>query len=241
MTAMEPQRSQRGALKVGLLAAGLVLGLGPTAALADSCTFQGLTVNGTVKAVLRETREKVTWSATSREAKATENGDLREGCGSLSPLVGTAQAKGQSEIPVLGTLPNGLPILGKGPTSAKFHIDTAASGRVTGELGGELDFTTLYGSPLCGGPCPFVLASGTWSTQGNDQTGGGFGGVALVAFDATQGCPTALSPTGWCYLDPTATLTGFPVPGGTLVPLDAGNFSEKDGLPEAVFIVTLFQ
>jgi hypothetical protein len=238
---MEPHRSQRGALKVGLLAAGVLLGLSSTTAWADGCAFQGLTVNGTVKAVLRETLENVSWPDGTRQAQATEIGDFRDGCGTLSSLVGAAEAHANSRIPVLGALPNGLPILGKGPTSGTFLVDTAASGQQPGTLDGELDFTTLYGSPLCGGPCPFVLASGTWSTLGDNQTGGGFGGVALVPFDTTQGCPAVLSPTGWCYLDPTSTLTGFPVAGGTLAPLGAGDFSQRDGTPQAIFIVTLFQ
>lgn len=228
---MNAQRRKRVVLQVGLLLGGfgLVLVVGPAAAQAQ-CSGP----NGSVAGVLRETLEAVSFPGGYRHAQATERGVLADGCGTLATFEGETSVQARSRVPVLGTLPDGTPVLGSGPISGTFHVDTT-SGRVPGKLGGQLDFAPLYGvtAPwnLVGCPCPFVLALGTWTTLGGDRTGGAFNGFALVPFACGP-----LSPNGFCYVDPTGTL-GTP---GVPFPLGSEDF-DQHGTPQAIFVITLIQ
>jgi hypothetical protein len=216
---MEPHRGGRGALKVGLLVAGLLLGLGPAAAEAQQCTLQdGTVVNGSVLGVLTETIERVDFVATDepsdpvhRVATAKEVGSLTQGCGSLAFLEGAVKVQ-----PVISdvSLATGVgPITG----SVKFYPSSSGGGVLKGTLTGTLDFTPAFGG------LPFVNVSGTWNIP-SSGLGGGFAGVALVPFP----CEAA---TGFCYFDVTGAL------GGGLVPL---TIPETQPAPSAKFIVTLF-
>ncbi|HEV8675182.1 MAG TPA: hypothetical protein VGX21_14125 [Methylomirabilota bacterium] len=178
---MEPHRGGRGALKVGLLAAGLLLALGPVAADAE-CT------GNSIVGVLTETIERVDFVATDepsdpvhRVATAKEVGTLTQGCGSLAFLEGAVKVQ-----PVISdvSLATGVgPITG----SVKFYPSSSGGGVLKGTLAGTLDFTPAFSG------LPFVNVSGTWIIPSLGVSGN-FAGVALLAF------PCA-APTGFCYID----------------------------------------
>jgi hypothetical protein len=206
-----------------------MLAMGPAAAWAQGCTLMRpdgpVPMLGTVAGVLVETIEQVDIGPNEegvieRHARAKEVGDLANGCGSLAGLVGRMQVHAESTVPVLD--PAG-PMLGAGPISGMFHVYPAGGGgSMKGALSGSLDFAPTYPNDTCGGPCPWVLASGDWSIT---KTGlrGQFAGLALVPFPC---------PAGLCYLDPTGTLGTGPVP-----LTDA----EQIPAPSAKFVITLFQ
>ncbi len=239
ITAMTPQGSKRNVLnvlKVGLLAAGLLLGVGPAAAWAEGCSLpSGQGVNGWLGGVLVETIEQAEIglgeSGLERHAKATERGTLSGACGSLAALRGRIMVHAESWIPVLDP---SVPLLGIGPITGTFHIypDGQDSGSLKGALAGSLDFTPTQPNDNCQLGCPWVGAQGTWTTTGKNSTGGLFGGLALVPAP----CPTGV---GLCYYDPTQTL-GEALPGWpfAVVPLTD---AELIPAPSAKFVITLFQ
>jgi hypothetical protein len=216
-------------LKAGLLAAGLLLAVGPAAAWAQGCTLPlptgSVPVNGSVAGVLVETIEQVTIApneegALERSAKAKEVGALGNGCGSLASLVGRIQVHAESWVPVLDPT---VPLLGAGPISGMFHVYPAAGGAaLKGALAGSLDFSATHPNDMCGGPCPWVYANGDWSIT-KAGLKGQFTGLALVPFPCAW---------GFCYLDPTGTLGPDPV---ALTP------EELIPEPSAKFVITLFQ
>jgi hypothetical protein len=216
-------------LRAGLLAAGLLLAVGPAAAWAQSCTLTRpdgpVPVSGTVAGVLVETIEQVTIAPNEdgvleRSARAKEVGELGNGCGSLAGLVGRMQVHAESWVPVLDPE---APLLGAGPISGMFHVYPAAGGpAMKGALSGSLDFSPTHPNETCGGPCPWVYASGDWSIT-KAGLKGQFTGLALVPFPCSWGL---------CYLDPTGTLGNGPV---------ALTAEEQIPAPSAKFVITLFQ
>jgi hypothetical protein len=194
---------------------------------------------GSVLGVLNETRERIGINLDNpsplnqgkfvdgfRMANATERGTLFNGCGTLAGFEGEIHVQATSRIPAnFGGTVSDNPNLGIGPISGRFHIE-GGDGRIGGRLNGVLDFVPTNASVrLCGGPCPFVMASGSWTT--NDKAGS-FAGFALV--------PVQPVPGVWVYVDPTGVLTGAP---NAVVPLTPEDFN-ADGLPEAKFIINLF-
>jgi hypothetical protein len=220
---------KRIALKAGLLAAGILLALGPAPAGAQGCTLTLPTgswpVNGTVAGVLVETIEHTAIvpneeAVLERHARAKEMGELGHGCGSLASFAGRIQVHAESWVPVLD---HTVPLLGTGPISGVFHIYPVDGAKpMKGALSGSLNFYPTHPNELCGGPCPWVYASGDWSIA---KTGakGQFAGLALVPY------PCEL---GLCYWDPTGTLGTGPV---ALTP------EELIPAPSAKFVITLFQ
>ncbi len=233
---MEPQgKGKRSAMKAGLLAAGLLVGFGPAAAWAQGCTLAtpagGVPVNATIGGVLVETIEhtEIVLGDTGlpeRHATATERGNLGGTCGSLASFQGRMMVHAESWVPILDPT---VPLLGEGPITGIFHIfPDGSTASVKGALAGSLDFSPTRGDTepwlsLCGGPCPWVVAQGTWTTTGKNPVAGQFGGFALVPF------PCGLDLL--CYLDPTGTLGQGPIP------LTA---EELIPAPSAKFVITLF-
>jgi hypothetical protein len=243
---MEPHgKGTRGAMKAGLLAAGLLLGFGPGAAWGcDLMTPQGpVAVSSTINGLLVETIERVSWTVTDegeihRLANAKEVGALSQACGSLAQLTGRIKVQpALSDVPVTGEGDpvSGIPDLGVGTVSGdvKFYRDSGSV--LKGTMAGFLDFTpTNAGTRMCPnpatgelGPCPFVYSWGTWVIPSVGLQGG-FSGLALVAF------PCAAE-TGYCYLDVTGALSGTPY---SLVPL---TIEETQPAPSAKFVITLYK
>jgi hypothetical protein len=232
---MEPHRG-RGVLKVGLLAAALLLALGPSAAWA--CSVSG---------ALLETLESPPAGVGGRGpldagtypdglgirlAQATEIGVFTGNC---PTLVGPVEVHAQSRVnvqvdangdPVLG--PMGTPVLLSGPITGGFKV-TAATGVVRATLDGTLDFAPVnFGYP-------FVNVGGSWKTKGAGGITGSFSGVALIPIPNDLLPPPAPpSPTGWSYIDVTGALGNQ----GSPVALTADQFTEH-GSPMAMFLVTL--
>lgn len=194
---------------------------------------------GSVLGVLNETRERINIALDNpsplnqgkfvdgfRVANATERGFLFNGCGTLAGFEGEIHVNATSRIPAnLGGNVTDNPNLGIGAISGTFHIESR-NGRIDGRLNGVLDFVPTNSTvTLCGGPCPFVMASGSWKTN---NKAGSFAGFALV--------PVQPAPGLWVYVDPTGVLTGAP---NAIVPLTAEDFN-VEGLPEAKFIINLF-
>jgi len=181
-----------------------------------------------------------------RLAQATERGQLGVGaaCGALGSIAGSIVVHAQSRITVVtddnGQLVldpiSGAPELTTGTIEGHFKVVTA-TGTVGGSLDGNLDFTlTLPTATACsGGPCPWALANGTWSTTSGGGVQGGFSGFALIPFQLPLPDGTF---TPWMYFDPTGALTPDGNPG--TVPLNPT--TDMNGTsPAAKFIVTLYQ
>jgi hypothetical protein len=204
---------------------------------------------GSIIGVLNETRERIGIDLDNpsplnqgrfldgeRIANAIEQGVLVTGCGTLKGFEGEIKVLAVSKIPFNAT---GTPVpdLGIGPINGTFRISTIA-GRIDGRLAGVLDFLpTNVAVTMCGGPCPFVYTSGSWTTTETRRAlpinkTGSFAGVALVPFQH----PVSKA---WLYYDPTGILLGTPGTGGYLA-LDAVKDFNADGLPEAKFIVNMF-
>lgn len=244
------------------VAVALLMLLAPAAAFAQCpVLFNTLppgaatTSAGTILGILNETRERLGVRLDQpsplnqgrfvdgfRIANATEQGVLFGGCGTLETFAGSIHVQAISRVPANFTGPADNPNLGIGPISGTFTIKTA-SGRIHGRLDGVLDFVPTNTSvTLCAGQnCPFVTASGSWKTS---DKAGSFAGLALVPFEYPG--------LGWVYLDATAqgSTPGFlfnsasPYAGYyPLVPLVPGNSGDfnADGLPEAKFIINLFE
>jgi hypothetical protein len=230
MTAMEPWARKRVALKVGLLASGLLLALAPAAASAEPCSNGA---NGAIGALLVETIEHTELvpgdEGVERHARATERGDLAGGCGSLESFQGRMMVHAESWIPV----DPATGLLGLGSITGTFHIlPEAGQSSVKGVLEGALDFTQTHPGVVCPMGCPWVLASGWWKTAGKNVTQGMFGGLALVPAPCLTG-------EGLCYYDPTGKLGEIdPRVGAAVVPLTD---AEMIPAPSAKFIVTLYQ
>jgi hypothetical protein len=239
-------QKQRGSQvwKAAWVAISLLVLLGPAAAFAQCAVplaQPAVSSTGSILGVLRETRERLGASMQDasplnqgqfvdgfRVANATEAGSLVYGCGTLAGFAGEIKVQATSKVPMNVAAANSNPNLGIGPITGTFKIDSA-QGRINGRLNGVLDFVPTNSSvQLCGGPCPFVTTSGSWKTSGLDKAGS-FAGVALVPFqDPGSGA--------WIYLDPTGVLMhGI----NAFVPLTAEDFN-TDGLPEAKFIINLF-
>jgi hypothetical protein len=237
---MKPHGSgTRIVLEAGLLAAGLLLALGPATVWAQGCVLPTpsgpVPVNGTVSVILQEETELANFQhGVIRHARATEHGRLTNACGTLADLDnGKMMVRASSWVPV--TNPETAD-LGHGPIAGSFRIvsrdeaDNSMLSRV-GVLSGTLDFSpTNAGNPVCGGPCPWVIAQGTWQLMTSEGLSGQFSGLALVPFP----CPTQYA---YCYIDPTGTLAPLTTP-LTLIPAAR---SDVNGGPEAKFIVTLYQ
>jgi len=226
---MEPHgKGARGAMKAGLLAAGLLLGFGSATAWAQSGVAQG---------VLYETLESPPAHAATmgplpgvynagtgeRMAEAKETGDI-QGWGSLAGFSGEMVVQGQSRVPFDPTTGQ----FGSGTVSGVFHIDNATGPGIAGKLDGSLNLSLLT-STENGCPCPLAPTSGTWSTLGKDKTSGVFQGVFLLPFQHP------LAPElGWLYLelDPA---TGQPT--GGVTPVQPSEF--KDGVPLVKLVVAL--
>ena len=213
-------RRRRWDLTRGWLAGGVLLALSPTPAWA--CTFQGTTVSGTLTAVLLETTEQVRGGSV-RDARARETGPLFNGCGTLTGLGSIIRARGESWIPMDPTTHD----LGVGPVAGSFQTDASAGGLLLGSL----DFrpTNSAVTACNGGPCPFAWVSGTWTISSPSPLVGAFTGVALIPFACSLGL-------GWCYLDPTGTVG----PVSTPIPILPAELNKR-GLPEAKFVITLYQ
>jgi hypothetical protein len=237
---MTSQNGRHVALKVSLLAAGLLLALGPSAAWAG-CPLPGAPgpANGTIGGVLVETIEQADIALNEtgqleRYARATERGTLAAGCGSLGALQGRIMVQAESWTPVLDPT---VPLLGLGPIAGVIHIYPAGGGAsIRGALAGSLDFSPTHPSTatepnVCPMGCPWVTAKGTWTTTGRNSTSGGFAGLALVPAP----CP---GDQGLCYYDPTGTLGDLTPLGLAVVPLSD---AELIPAPSAKFIITLFQ
>jgi hypothetical protein len=216
-------------LKAGVLAAGLVLGLA-SGAWAEPCA-NGAT--GMIRGVLTETIERVEALITDegdvhRLATAKEVGELSGGCGTLAFLQGRMKVQpAVSKVPVIGPgVSPEMPDLGKGPISGdlKFFGNGPIVYKAT--MGGWLDFgpTNSTVTDCNGGPCPFVLAYGTFEIA-SQGLAGTFQGVALVPFP----CPL---PTGFCYLNYGGALGGS----DQVVPL---TIDELQPAPSAKFVITL--
>jgi len=205
------------------------------------------TAAGSIIGIMNETRERIGIDLDNpsplnqgrfldgeRVANAVEQGVLFTGCGTLAGFAGDIKVLATSRIPFNATGAP-LPDLGVGPIVGTFTIN-GVGGRIDGRLNGVLDFVpTNAAVKLCGGPCPFVYTSGKWETVRARRTAdlnktGSFAGVALVPFQYGG---------GWMYYDPTGFLLGTPGKGGYL-PLDAVKDFNADGLPEAKFIVNMF-
>jgi hypothetical protein len=206
-------------LKVGLLAAALLLAVGPAAADDPACTLpDGTVVRGSVVGVLTETIERVDLVATDeptdplhRVATAKEVGTLTGGCGSLAFLEGAVKVQ-----PVVSdvSLTTGTgPITG----SVKFYPSSSGGGVLKGTLSGTLDFSTVSSGYVNVNEGKFSIPS-----LGLE---GGFVGVALVPF------PCTVAATGFCYYDVTGAL------GGGFVPLTV---PETQPAPSAKFVLTVF-
>lgn len=227
-TAMKPHgRGTRNAVKVGLLAAGVLLGLSPMVASAQDCPAGANILQGVLVETIEQTDVRLgDEGKLERYARATERGALAVGCGSLAGLRGRMMVHAESWVEVFDPT---VPLLGAGPITGTFHIyPEDGNGSVKGVLTGTLDFAPTRGdtSPWreqCGGPCPFVLVEGGWTTSGKSPIAGWFGGLALVPFP----CGPSL-----CYMDPTKTLGVGPIP------LTA---EELIPAPSAKFVITLFQ
>jgi hypothetical protein len=238
--------------KTAWVGAAVLAAVVPTTAFAQCPVVLASTQTsaaGSIIGVLNETRERLRVDLDDpsplnqgkfldgeRIANAAEQGVLVTGCGTLKAFEGEIKVLATSRIPFNAT---GAPIpdLGIGPINGTFKISTAA-GRIDGRLNGVLDFVpTNSAVTLCGGPCPFVYTSGSWTTLEtrralNINKTGSFAGVALVPFQHPA--------TGaWLYYDPTGILLGTPGTGGYL-PLDVVKDFNADGLPEAKFIVNMF-
>lgn len=206
---------------------------------------------GSIIGVMNETRERLRIQLDDpsplnqgkfidgeRIANAIEQGVLlpATGCGTLQGFAGEIKVQATSRVPFNAT---GAPVpdLGVGPIQGTFTIN-ALAGRIDGRLTGVLDFVpTNSAAMLCGGPCPFVYTSGKWATM-SGRSGvdlnktGSFAGVALVPFQHPVN-------GAWLYYDPTGILLGTPGQGGYL-PLDPAKDVNRDGQPEAKFIVNMF-
>ena len=234
--------------KATWVAGALLMLLGPAAASAQCpvpLTQPATSAPGSILGVLRETRERLKIDLNDpsplnqgkfvdgyRVANATESGSLMSGCGTLAGFAGEITVQATSNIP-MNIAADGAQ-LGIGPIQGTFRIDSSL-GRINGRLNGVLDFVPTNSSvQLCGGPCPFVTTSGSWKTVTTKKAvdldkAGSFAGVALVPFQHPA--------TGaWLYLDPTGVLTGTQ---NAFVPLTSADFN-ADGLPEAKFIINLF-
>jgi hypothetical protein len=234
--------------KATWVAAALLLLVGPAAAFAQCpvpLAQPAVSAPGSILGILRETRERLkvnmndpsplnqgTFVDGYRVANATEVGTLVAGCGTLEGFSGTITVQATSKIP-MNVGADGAN-LGIGPIQGTFNVDSTL-GRINGQLSGILDFVPTNSSvQLCGGPCPFVTTAGTWKSNGKKRgididKVGSFAGVALVPFQHPAN-------GAWLYLDPTGVLTGTQ---NAFVPLTAQDFN-ADGLPEAKFIITLF-
>jgi len=242
-------KSHRGShWKAAFVAAGLLMLVGPAAAFAQCpvpLAQPATSSPGSILGVLRETRERLSLNMDDpsplnqgkfvdgfRVANATEVGTLVAGCGTLAGFNGTITVLATSKIP-MNVATDGAN-LGIGPIEGTFRIDSTL-GRINGQLHGILDFVPTNSSvQLCGGPCPFVTTSGSWKSvdtrRGIDiDKGGSFAGVALVPFQHPAN-------GAWLYLDPTGVLNGTQ---NAFVPLTPQDFN-ADGLPEAKFIINLF-
>jgi hypothetical protein len=222
MTAMKPHRG-RVALKVGLLAAALLLALGPASASALACPLTG----NVATAVLYETLESPPAGAAplgplpgtyivatgERLAEAREAGTI-QGCNGLAFMTGAFDLQGQSRVPFDPITVS----FGTGSVSGVFQIDTVTGGGVAGKLldGSVLDLSTIFLT----GTAPVY---GTWSTLGKNKVTGTFSGVFLMPFQIP-------GMEGWFYYYDPLTNVGP-------VPVQSTEFN--NGVPLVKLVVTL--
>jgi hypothetical protein len=254
-TAMNTNERVKWFSRAAWMAAALFAVVIPTTAFAQcpvALSSTPTTAKGSIIGVLNETRERIGINLEDpsplnqgqfidgeRIANAVEKGVFlpATGCGTLAAFAGEVNVVATSRIPFNAT---GAPVpdLGVGPILGTFTIN-APAGQIYGRLNGVLDFVpTNAAVKLCGGPCPFVYTSGKWATtvgrRGTPDLNktGSFAGVALVPFQHPVN-------GAWLYYDPTGILLGTPGTGGYL-PLDPAKDVNRDGQPEAKFIVNMF-
>lgn len=214
--------------KPGVLLVGALLALNPASGLAQT----SVSATGVAQGVLYETLEAppaeftpsgarimpgvILPSSLERLAQAKEAGTLA-GSGTLEFLTGNVTVTAQSRVPFDPATSS----FGVGKVNGTFSVN-GGGGAVAGKLDGQLDMSPLT-STNCGGPCPFALTNGMWSTQGATSTSGTYSGVFLVPFEAGSGV--------WAYLNPAT---------GQIEPLQAHEYG-NDGTPLIKLLVTLTQ
>jgi hypothetical protein len=265
-TIMEPQgKGKRSAMKAGLVAAGLLLGLAPTSASAQGCTVMTLNgpvqVHASVRGVFLEAIEHVNFVATddggvAREAPAIEVGTLDRPCGTFVAtngnsvvMTGTFRSHARSSTPVTVVDPSSPATwaLGVGDTAGTMQIrpDSGGVNLLKGSFTSVLDFTPTNVAPPDGSLGSMIRCPGLDGALGPCPwvfvtTPGSWEttGKTVVQgmFVGVALVPVEVVPGQWFYVDDMfGSLSGRPY---SMVPLTQQELTPQ---PSAKFVVTLFQ